>query len=227
MAKEIEKQPALAEKMAALLEAEGASLQDVLNALGLKAVAKGADERPGTRVATQRAWLDATKELDEDEALAVKALPELIGSAKPIEVGEVPTQEKIDAIAAELKPLRKTQDVAKGRCDALRLFVFNGADAKFGEEEPGVFFSLKEGVKLERGIAEAKASADLAKLEELVDDKVWKSITDTKRVVNEDKLTKALAKGTVSMDLMGQIVQPPKKIARFTVKPIKPGEEVS
>lgn len=219
-------EPTLAQKMQHLLEQEGASLQQVLDALGLKAVARGADEKPLSRVATQRAWLDATKQLDEEEALAIKSIPEVISTGLSLEAGKQPTQEHIDSWCKELKPLRKTEDVIKGRCNAIRLFAFNGFDAKFGEDEPGKFVSTREGMKLERVIAETKPQADLAKLQEVVDEQTWKKITRTERVVDEDKLTKALSKGLVTLEQMSQIVEPAKKIERFNVKPLKPGDEI-
>lgn len=225
------------------------ALNDLLASKGLKAVASGISEAKYSRVEHQRKWLVA-KDLTEDEAVLIKSLPDVLGSAPlPSEVeGRPLTQVEIDKVVGELQPLRQVEDIVKGRKEALRAIALNAVSA-MNEDDPfatGTLASPTHGYKLVVTTAERGGEPNLAALEDMVESKVWDAITDqvVTRQVNEEKLAAALATcrecgkqqhtkavkhefwPMVSFEEF-QAVVPEKTVSRvLNVRPLKPGDEV-
>ena len=228
MAKGKQIKPSAAEAMTQFLAERGMTMEQMMAEMGLTAVAKGTTEKPVTRSANRDAWLSPTKkELDEEEALAIKQLPEVIGSAAFLEGPGELSQEQIDGLMTEALPLRKVEDVAKGRYEAIKLTVNYALDAKEGEFKNGALYSLKNNMKFTREAAnDGKVVPNLEALEEILDEKTWKAITTpvTTRTVDSEKFEKAMRKGLVTDKHMKQILEIQQLKGRINVRPIKPGE---
>lgn len=214
------------EQVQALIASGG--LQALLDAAGLKVVAKGAAKKD-SRLARVREWATGLKtRLEGEDLTTVQALAEAIGKAQfPENPGDL-TQEQVDDMMAEALTIRPSQDILKGRYDAIRIAVFAAMTEKEEGDEfaPSTLFSIKHGHKFVKQIREVKASANLDALEALVGPEVWKAITRTTRTVDEQKLAKAVATGVVTYEQVQQVTSPASQSASFYVRPIKDGEEV-
>lgn len=206
-------------------------LNELMDALGLAVVAKGTDGQSGSRIEKVRKWLTAS-ELDEEETAVLSGLVEVIGSA-PIITGEDDLRDfstaETDLIVEELDHLRPTQDLAKGRIEALRATVFNILSLRKGDDfATGEIPSLKNGRKVVVGIQNKTPDADLNDLKGLLDDETWESITVevTERVVSESLVAEAMAAGKITMTHLAAITPEPNLVRTMTVKDIKKGDPV-
>lgn len=214
------------EQIAALMKSGG--LQALLDAAGLKVVAKGESVRKDSRIARIREWASGLKtRLEGEELTTVQSLAEAIGKAEfPENPGDL-TQQQIDDMMAEALTIRPSQDILKGRYEAIKAAVFAAMTVSEGDEfAPGVLTSPLHGHKFVRQVSERKASANLAALEGIVRPEVWKAITVTTRAVDEDKLAKAVAEGKVSIEQLSEVTTPPSKSVSLYVRALKEGEEV-
>lgn len=203
-------------------------LQALLDAAGLKVVAKADKVRKDSRLARVREWALGTKtRLEGEELTTVQSLAEAIGKAEfPANPGDL-TQQQVDDMMAEALTIRPSQDILKGRYEAIKAAVFAAMTEKEGDDlAPAVLTSPAHSHKFVRQIRESKASANFDALEGIVSDEVWKAITVTARKVDEDKLAKAVAEGKVSVDQIAEVTTPASKSASFYVRPLKDGEEV-
>lgn len=206
-----------------------AELNDLLAKGGYKLVAKGIAEEKSSRTAKVQRWSKA-RELTAEEKTLVSDFGKLVGSGNTELVeGEKLSQSEIDELMKEELCRRDTEDIIKGRYDAIRQTVFNHVTADKGDEfATGEVISMALGHKFVVGKQERGGVADLAALELLVTPEIWDAITSevTVREVNEDKLTQAMALGLIPEEMFAQIV-PAKTVSRtFTVKPLKDGDEV-
>jgi len=202
-------------------------LQELLAAGGMKVVAKGSEDKY-SRKAKQAKW-ESAKELDEDEKKTIAKLPEVLGSITPVE-GTVLSQAQVDTLAQEELVRRETEDIVKGRAAAIKATLINSLRASNPDEEypVGDFASATTGYKFSIYNQERGGKADYAKLQEAVGEDVWAEITDevTTRSINEEKLTKALAEGKVTLEQFSEAV-PPKTVSQaWTFKPLKAGDDV-
>lgn len=197
---------------------------------GYKLVAKGIAESKTSRTANMKRWTEA-RELSPQEKTLVADFGELVGSGNTdLAEGEKLSQAEIDTLMKEELARRDTEDIIKGRYEAIRQTVFNHITAEKNGDEmaTGEVISLMMGHKFVIGKQERGGQPDLAALELLVSPEVWEAITNevTVREVDEDKLSKAMSLGLVPQEAFAQIV-PPKTVSRtFTVKPLKDGDEV-
>lgn len=227
MAKAIE--PALTAQIQKLLAESGTSALELMEAFGIQGVAKGAEKRV-TRRAARETWLSPEKtQMDEDETLAVKRLPEVIGQGIRLQGPGELSQQQVDSLADELKTVRSVQNILNGVHDAIKQTAFNALDAKVGIEEKGALYSTTHQYKLERIVKGGTAEPDLNKLEEILDEETWKKIsTPVKtRTLDPTKLEKEMKKGNVTLEHLSKCVKEVKKTQVFTPKDLKPGEVVN
>lgn len=219
-----------------LLLDNGAIDIQALNALlkdkGIKAVATGIQEARESRVATQREWATVGRELTKEEKKIILKLPKVMGMAPAIDEPRKLTQEEIDEWAEELLIERQVADMLNGLKDRMRGTFINAAAAENDGDplvpEPVEFKSPLHGYKIVVSTSESSSDPDLSKLEEVVDPEVWNSITDTveTRVVNEQKLTQAIAEGKITMEQFIELVPDKKRWNVVSPKKMKAGEDL-
>ena len=213
-----------------LAKMDPAELNALLAKGGFKLVAKGIAEAKAPRTAKVQRWTQA-RELSPEEKALVGDFGKLVGTGNTeLSEGEKLSQPEIDALMKEELCRRDTEDIIKGRYEAIRQTVFNHITAANNGDElaTGEVISMNLGHKFVVGKQERGGQADLAALEMLVSPDVWQAITNeiTVREVDEAKLSQAIGLGLVPQDVFQQIV-PAKSVSRtFTVKPIKEGDEV-
>lgn len=216
------------EQLKALL----ADNKELLNELGVAVVAKGIAEAKYSRKAAAERWASGNTELSTEERTNIETLPKVIGTgvtfSKPEDVRDL-TQDEIDALMEEELVRRQTEDVLKGRYDAIRQSVIGVARLRTDEDFPKTSIaSLKHGKKFTLTFTEKVRQPDFSALQDMVDEKVWASITDevVVREVNEELLAKALDNGTITMEQYIAIVPEKTVTPVFSVRDLKAGDEV-
>jgi uncharacterized protein (DUF2384 family) len=210
------------------------AVQDLLDALGMKAVAKGIQGVKTSRVEVQRRWLTAT-ELSEDERKSIERLPEVIGST-PIFTSEEDvrdfTQAEVDSMVQEMDTMRPVQDIVEGRRQALRSTAFDIITLRNGDDPnaTGDLSSPKHGKKITVGKQVRKGEPNYEALKQVVDEEVWKAIVSEEVTVtykvDEEKLAEALGDGRVTLEQFAALV-PEEKVSRvFSLKDLKEGDAV-
>lgn len=212
-----------------LSKMDPSQLNELLAKGGYKIVAKGIAEEKTSRTAKVERWTRA-RELTPQEKELVADFGKLVGSGNTeLAEGEKLSQAEIDELMREELCRRDTEDIIKGRYDAIRATVFNHLTADKGDElATGEVISMALGHKFVVGKQERGGVPDLAALELLVSPDIWDAITTevTVREIDEDKLSQAMALGLIQPEVFAQVV-PAKTVSRtFTVKPIKEGDEV-
>jgi len=217
---------------------EGLALEDIKDLLvdmgmDVKLVAAGVATERYSRIEKRRSWLTA-KSVSKEEKALIKALPDKLGTAPTIlsqdEAREF-SQTEVDALVAEEVARRQTEDILKGRYDAIRATALNLVTFRDKDSDPfacGIISSPAIGYKLIVSKQERGGNVNYTALEGVVDSKVWNSITEeiTTREVNEDKLANALSKGVITMEQFASII-PEKTTSRvLCVDPIKAGDDI-
>jgi hypothetical protein len=218
----------IAQKQLEALQAAGLDINDLLETMGLAAVAK--DDAASSRIsrkAVQEEWL-SKRGLDEVEAAVVTSLPELIGKGETDGEGEL-TQEQIDALAQELAAERAAEDIVKGRIGAIRRRFFSLFDARNGDNAKGQVVSVAAGIKISREVPEAKADLDRAALEEALGEKKFRALCDevVTYEVNPVKLAQAVEKDKKVKTAVEEAMVVSQPSPRFTVRALKAGDRVA
>lgn len=220
-----------------LLADNGAIDVDALNKLlatkGIKAVARGIQDERYSRVDQQRAWATEGKELSPEERTTIQRLPEVIGKAPAITSEESIrplTQDEIDLWAEETLIERQSTDILKGLNERRRSTFFNVA-SYLHDDDPlatHTFTSAKHALKFVVGKSGSSPEPDYSALEGVLDEETWNDITDEVlvRQVNEDKLSKALDNGTITMQQFADLVAPRKEWRTLRVDSLKEGENL-
>jgi hypothetical protein len=210
------------------------AVKELLDSLGMAAVAKGIQGVKTSRIEVVRKWLTAT-ELSEDEKKSIESLPEVIGTT-PIFTSESDvrdfSQDEVDTMVNELATMRPVEDIVKGRREALRQTAFNIVTLR-NENEPnadGDLVSLKYGKKVSVTHSTRKGEPNYEALKEVVDEEVWKEIVSEQvtvsYAVDEEKLAAALGAGKVTLEQFAALV-PEEKVSRvFTLKDLKEGDSL-
>lgn len=206
--------------------------KDLLNELGVTVVAKGIAEAKYSRKAAAERWASGATELSTEERHDVETLPQVIGKgvtfATKEDVRDL-TQDEIDALMEEELIRRRTEDILKGRYAAIRQAVIEVARVRTDEEFPKTTIaSLKHGKKFTLTFTEKVKQPDFEDLQELISPEVWADITDEVivREVNADKLLKALADDTITMEQYAAIVPEKTVTPVLSVRELKAGDEV-
>lgn len=224
---------ALAKAMESAMAAQGLTLQDLVSMFGdLKVVAAG-QVRAGTRAAKRDEWALAT-ELVGDDREAVESLPEVLASTPIPQEERSLDQSEIDALAHEVKPLRRSEDIIKGRIAAIKAAVFRHFDASFGQAEPGRVDEVKSpvnGVKLSRQVTVRRPSEpyDVEVLEQELERKTFLAITTERRVFDPEKLARLMDQGKIGdaeRVALWKAANPSTVVEAFYVRDLKPGEDV-
>lgn len=206
--------------------------KDLLNELGVTVVAKGIAEAKYSRKAAAERWASGATELSTEERTDVETLPQVIGTgvtfATEADVRDL-TQDEIDALMEEELIRRRTEDILKGRYAAIRQSVIEVARLRTDEEFPKTTIaSLKHGKKFTVTFTEKVKQPDFEQLQDLISPDVWANITDevVVREVNPEKLLKALADDTITMEQYAAIVPEKTVTPVLSVRDLKAGDEV-
>lgn len=185
-----------------------------------------------SRIETKRRWLTA-KGLNDDELETIKNLPEVIGSATTIlseEEARILNVDEIDSLMEEELCRRHSEDILKGRYDAIRATILNHVTAQHPGEENAVgdVTSLKNGAKFVVGTQERGGNPDYSALEEVVGPEIWEEITAevVTREVDEEKLLAAMMAGKISVDDYAKIIPDKQVIRTLTVRQLKAGDKI-
>lgn len=182
-----------------------------------------------SRTAEVSRW-ETARELAPEERERFETLTDIIGKGNTeLTKMEQLSQSEIDLLMREEIARRSTENIIKGRYNAIRRAILNHLTAqnKGDEFATGQVESPANGFYFDVTKSERGGNEDLNLLEGVVAPDVWNMITDevTMREVNEDKLAIALDKGIITKE---QFISafPPKTITRnFTIRPIKEDEE--
>lgn len=239
------------------LKESGLSLDVILKELGLKAVASVEKKARDTRAERYRSWLEPGKKLEGVEKERITSLAEVLGQATILDELRELTQDEVDALTEELIAIRTSWDITNARADQIRKTVFTSLNAKFAEDEgisepefeAGTIYSPKHGFKLVRQIRGGSSYVEWSDLEDLLPAEVWTEITDrvvterrvykgdskksepvvktVTREINEERVMQAFRDDKITLEHLAAITKVKPKIAAFTPKPIKDGEEVT
>lgn len=208
-----------------LSSAEGKGIAEARSAR----VAAEKSERLSSRTAEVSRW-ERARELTPEEQERIETLTAIIGKGNTdLAVNEQLSQAEIDLLMREEISRRSTENIIKGRYNAIRRAILNHLSAmnKGDEFATGKVLSVATGYLFDVTKTERGGSEDLSLLEGVVTPDVWDMITDEVKVreVNEDKLAIALDKGIITKEQFLSAF-PPKTVSRnFTIKPIKEDEE--
>lgn len=201
----------------------------IAEARSAKIAASEKSERLSSRTAEVARW-ERARELMPEEKERIDTLTAIIGKGNTeLAIDEQLSQAEIDLLMMEEISRRSTENIIKGRYNAIRRAILNHVSAMNGGDQfaTGQVISAANGYLFDITKTERGGSEDLNLLENVVTPEVWSMITDeiTVREVNEDKLAVALNNGIVTKEQFLSAF-PPKTVSRnFTIKPIKEDEE--
>lgn len=212
--------------LARLSSAEGKSIAEATSS---RIVSAERGEKLSSRTAEVSRW-EHERELTSDDEARLDTLVSIIGKGNTDLVkGEELSQSEIDLLMQEEIVRRSTENIIKGRYNAIRRTILAHLTALKGGDEfaVGQVMSPSTGYYFDVSKTERGGSEDLNLLEAVVDADVWQMITDEviSREVNEDKLEVALNNGIITKEQF-LAAFPPKTVSRnFTIRPIKGDEE--
>lgn len=211
------------------------AVKSLVDSLGLAVVSKGISESKEriSRKSEVVKYAEVDK-LDKEDLKAIREFAKAVEKAPIIDAIEprALTQDEKDALIEVELVRRKVEDINKGlyardRSTGLNhlTFINDGDPYAVGE-----IVSVKHGHKATVHNTERVGVPNYAALKEVVDEDVWKEIVSeevtTTYTVDETKVAQAMAEGKITLEQFAALV-PEKKISRvFSVKALKPGDEV-
>lgn len=202
---------------------------DIAAAHSARLVSSERTEKLSSRTAEVSRW-ERERELTPEDREHIETMTAIIGAGNTdLAKEEELSQAEIDLLMREEIARRSTENILKGRYNAIRRAVLNHLTAlKKGDEfATGKILSPANGYYFDVTKTERGGSEDLNLLVNVVSPEVWDMITDevVSREVNEDKLEVALNNGIISPEEFISAF-PPKTVSRnFTIRPIKEDEE--